>query len=68
LRKGARLCQEDKEQTGEDREAAEDRVREEVPRAKAGEVLVLASVVPAEIVFARNVAIRRYTKGDNNVI
>jgi hypothetical protein len=69
------LCQEDKEQVrgdkeqaGELREAAEDRVQEEAPRAKDGEVLVLALAVLTEIVFARNVAIRRCTKGHNHVI
>jgi hypothetical protein len=62
------LCQEDKEQAVEHREAVEDRVSAEAPRAKDEEVLVLVLAARAEIAFARNVAIRRCTKGGNNVI
>jgi hypothetical protein len=62
------LCQEDKEQVIEHRKVVEDRVPAEAPRAKDEEVLALALAVLAETVFARNVAIRRCTKGDNNVI
>ena len=67
------LCQEDKEkvrgdkeQAREHREAAEDRIQE-APGDEDGEVPVPDSAVQADIVFARNVAIRRCTKGDRNV-
>ena len=61
------LCQEDKEQVRGDKEqaweqtgAAEDRTQDGAPGQ--------ASAVPAEIVFAQNVAIRRCTKGGRNAI
>ena len=69
------LCQEDKkpargdkEQAIGDGEIAEDRIQEGDSKVKDGEVWALALAVLAENVSARNVAIRRCTKGDSNVI
>ena len=60
------LCQEDKEQVRGDKEQAWEQTG--APGAEDGGAPGQASAVPAEIVFAQNVAIRRCTKGGRNAI